>query len=445
MAKVKTAELSFTQTMHKAKHFLSNTLSRLNKVFQITCALFIGILPIFAGNILFDEQSWYQGRYINYFQIRLTLHFIVACIVIGLWAYKKVSEKNLKAPIVGFGIIVALLIYNMLIAQSQGILLTKLHLASTWNLFEFLVFWAAVGIALTHILQEKSTQRILIPIIVSNLLFQVAVASAQLIEQGPAFSSFLTAFGQPPRFESFTYVGIHIFPRVYGTTPHPNILAAIMTFFAGIGLFLSTSRLQKIVITLLSGFIVVGTLSRTGIMAFSIVIAIFLLQKLSFRYLQKANWLKKPLILTVALLLFYVLSGIMIAFLPHEAVPLPYFLESRAMLQDAYVRFMVQFPHIWVFGTGFLGSIPLLFQQYDTLPFSLLLENSFLFDVPHHFGTLLHNELGIIGCTSIFILIARWFSRNFAEHAENKNLTLFLAVLLGIFLLFGTFDHFLIY
>jgi hypothetical protein len=318
--------------------------------------------------------------------------------------------------------------------------------ASTWNFIEFLVFWFAFGIVLRKVIIGSFSKKYLFLAILFSLSLQLILGTFQIFLRQPVLPQIFTPFGQPPFFESFTYVGSAIFPRMYGTTPHPNILAATATLFSAIILFLDSSRLRGILAYFIALAVILGTLSRTGMIAIACLTILFLGRKFFSNQLKHRKFFSNTRLLTIFLLGFFLISGVFISVLPHDTINLPYFIESRAKLEDAYVRFMVMFPNLWLFGTGFLGTLPLLYQNYTSLPFPMLLENSFFFDIPHHAGTLLHLELGLPVCALLFWVISRWFV-DLQNHISIKKRDTYVFVLsLGLlFMIFGVFDHFLIY
>ncbi|GEM_PF-6730866 len=396
-------------------------------------SLFIASFPFFIGEIISQSLAFRHGSYINYFQVRITLHFVlsVILIIIGLIRIFNVgSHFDLKKiPSYFWGISLTfftLLAWNIYLSSSAP----EFILLSSFHLVEFLLSLVALFISISSLnIVSAYTKRL--PSITKGMLlpvitFQVALQSLQMVNSAPVFGSFLKLLGQPIVFESITQIGIDTFARGYGTTPHPNILACIYLFFLAL---LFGQKRVSIIDSLILVLISIGvflTLSRIGI----IVLIIFIIIKLIRHYLPKEPTLsfKRGLESVVSFLCFSIIATPLLLLLQNN---LPYFISSRMRLLESYSSLF----HIMPSGTGFSLSI----EKSITAGLTPIWGGHLLLEPVHNIGLLLLTEIGIIG-SILVILFVYLLARK--TQIDRSRYWIYFLVLVS---LFGAFDHFLLY
>lgn len=423
-------------------------LLQLNKALRqhyvlILSVAYIATLPLYIGEILTTDAAYIFGKYINYLHIRVTLRFLLGTILLGaiLWKNKAFLKEWAKKYRFFITSGILFLLYASIIPFFNGALTTMsnfsaLYTASISNLFFTIVNLIAVVCATIQVLQ--SAQRYhgkIAGTLATSLALQGLFAVNQFLAKGPWLPDVHTWTGQPAVFTSNAFWGITEYFRIYGTTPHPNILATILCFFLVIIFFLAIPKTYKVAIAAGIILLILGTLSRVGIAASICVTALYLTRHWTDKLTVRNSKLAVPLIVSSIYLLPLLLSHIPIAF---SAFP---FLESRRIIATLYNELLTNTPLLFAHGTGFVLSIPTLLATSKELPTSIIWGNQILAEPPHNIAQLLLVEFGIIGTGLISLIV--YASATLVEIRKIPKwiiLSLFL-----LLLLWGSFDHLLVY
>lgn len=440
------------------QHLLQNSFFTKFPFLDVVCAVYIFFLPVFGGKILTDSLSWYQGMYVNYFQFRITLHLILAIIVLSvfIWHFWK-RYVTQKVIILSLLALTFFCIYNFCI--------TNLHYSvdfafvSTFKLFELVITATALVITIIvftkSVIDNKNKQLFIGAILISGVL-QLVLSIIQVLIGKPLFPELLYILGQPKVFESYTFVGVNVLSRAYGTTPHPNILAGIMVFFSL--LFVIDRRVfwQKFLLLLPFVAVIALTLSRSGLLALVAGVSVIaIIQEFwSKKWMQNmTKILQNDYFLAIRTLLILI-TGTLLTLLLGKIENLPYFFETRIVLLRSYLGIIMNKNILGIlFGNGFLSSIPQLVKESANLNTSLIFHNSFLIEPPHNGLVLLINELGVIGTATIFIggfYLFHWAFSIIGENKEDQKKETSRLTALKVSLVFVTsilllLDHYLIY
>ena len=262
---------------------------------------------------------------------------------------------------------------------------------------------------------------------VASSVFQALVGIAQYIIQhnlGLRFlgESILNVDGQSV---AVVVANSHKYLRAYGTTPHPNVLGAILMVGLWAALWLYFTRLRhrgKILAAyaiILVAFLL--TFSRVEIavwiIATLVMVAIFWIR-------QKRKDFLAPLILTMLIGLAF--TGI---FWPQVHSRLQLSTDDEAVAQRVfYAKIAGQSArHHLIRGIGIGQFVPNLMRALPRYP-------AVVYQPAHSLYLLVLNEMGLPGLIVLLIFLGFWFS------AQRGNP--YVIVGMTVFLVLGLFDHF---
>jgi len=393
--------------------------------------LFLALLPFNIGKILTDDLSYAHGRYINYFQTRITLLFLVGLILVGsVFLNNLIQKKNRKSIVALFCLIISLVIWNLYLSSSVPAFI----ITSTIQLMQFVVVSMGTIIALAVVSKDIAKgesgdfSRFGKYILAGVTGLQVLLQSLQILNTGPIFPSLLKFLGQPIYFDSFSQFGEWTLHRGYGTAAHPNILGGV--FLVYVAVFLTQKNrtlIDWITITLLSLGILL-TFSRATIAVLIIFIVIYMT-----KYLPRISDLSHiSLKNTVTVVLGFTTGVCLLLSDFFSQLPLiPYFLSSRiALLKSASALFLL-FPT----GTGF----GLLIERSIHNALTPIISGRLLLEPVHNSILLPIVELGLLG--SLLLLFLYYFLLR-KTSLTKSDIWIYLVVIVTVI---GAFDHFLIY
>jgi O-antigen ligase len=399
---------------------------------QVVSLFFIASLPLFIGEIIANSHAYLLGKYINYLHIRITLTLILALVVCVAYILQKKPQKDLiiflsisaLAPLV-----TSQPIYGL--SREIGAPFFPLYIASIFHLTAFFTTAGAFFIATKTILtSEAFLHKSFFKVISISLVFQLIFGIFQYFSNGPFAPSYLAWLGQPTEFTSKSIIGIFEYTRLYGTTPHPNILAGIIVFLNFLVLSLEVPKKNKLLFGIASIVLLVGTLSKTGILAFIALIFVYLLRiQLEKITLPKLLYWAIPLLLTIAV-------GATALFPETSAT----FVDSRVMIQSLYLELLQKFPHFLLTGTGFTMSIQTLLFHAKDITQTVIWGNQILAEPPHNILLLMLVELGLPLTTVLVGGLWVIWKQNWQSLYKWQYIALVLIVLI-----LGSFDHYLVY
>ncbi len=416
--------------MHSKLHQLRNFVLT-NTLFTISLA-FVFLLPFFAGKIISDSQAYIFGQYINYLQIRITLHFLLALLTIFVAYKEKLSIiKDLRPlSIIFLIIIIVASIHGARIGQTTGqellYAITGLSNAFIWG-----VTFIGFIIALHTLLSDTQRHLAIAAAIAIIATFQTMLGALQSFFASPIFPSILSKLGQPLEFTSFSYIGTTIFSRAYGTTPHPNFLGAIFVLLFILLLGLQIDKYKKLAISIVLFIGTILTLSKISVFAIFITLLLYI----SRNVLAKVN-------IKIAFIAIFSLATLVatIFITPNFSSSDESFLASRGIITTIYLKLLELRPELLLMGTGFKFSIPTFLANASQLETTIIYINRILAEPPHNVLLLLVVEFGIP--LTILLLAALYFfvQKNFNFLPQWQKMAL-----LSIITIFGAFDHLLIY
>lgn len=395
-------------------------------------------LPFNIGKVIYTESAWLDGSFVNYFQVRITLAFILSIILIVarlLFAKKDVFSTSL------IWILCFFWIYNILSNLISGSN-PQFLLVSSINLFEWLVIGYALLISIAAWSKNKYQYLGIIGLATVSLL-EICIQIAQIITTNPVVPQVLSVLGQPVKFTSFTYTGIDIFTRGYGTTAHPNILSAIMNFFLVLILSARIKSLQKVLFVLVPIVCVALTLSRAGILCTVLIISLYAFTKFGKSIIKRAgDFVRKYFALLLFLGSFVlVLIAILVQLFLKNYIN-SYFLTSRGLLLDQYFAIITSSPAQFLLGSGFLSSIQKLHNMNSFIPSTYM---QLINEPPHNILVLLLTEFGIVGVSTFILAIVFILTKIKKQKFFTADSFFLLLGILMIILVIGSFDHLLIY
>ncbi len=341
--------------------------------------------------VLENNQANILGYYSDFTSISLYISFICILIFIGINIYRQIINKSVK----GISIILLSTFALLIIYQSQlnleamtsfyytlriscALLLGYLVYKSPTPLkYKTIILWICVLLGATQgliaLIQFLTQQSIGLHILGESPLAVTMYGVAKVVSRGT------------------TYI------RGYGTSPHPNILAGILSIISLLNLYLlnNTSQLkQRIILNLFYTLMVIGlvtTLSRGGIAAFIIsTIAWIVLntyRKKSILFMRKL-WLVPIVIILFASLFspWIVSRGTLSG-------------ESSTFRQLYNYEGVKIIENNWLIGSG-PGTN--LFQMTESLKDRLE-----YWDIQpiHNFWLITWSELGIIGLIITFFIL----------------------------------------
>lgn len=395
--------------------------------------LFLISIP-FQTRYVFYSPGWAFNEWQS---ASLYLTDVLLGILFGFWILNRTETKKIFLKhdwllifFVFFSFLSAFRTFDRVIGLYQSIKLAEFVLfyfyISKYALFRFNIFSAAKAVIVGGV-------------------FQALVAIAQFLSQA---SIGLKYFGESvlspnlPGVASFFINSGEKVIRAFGTTPHPNILAAylLVCLVAWYFLYLQSYRQQGRHLHILYTFIVYGlilwglfyTFSRVVIFAWLVIFTIGLIV-IFMHYRGSINYRKFTHIALVTLVV-----GSLFLFLhwPETIARISIATEDEAVqLRLLYARESVKAGINW-FGIGLGNFVPWLMEIDPNLP-------RYAYQPVHNIYLLIYNEVGIIGASFLVIFFAGLFLKSF--HLEVKPLSRNGApmLILGAILFIGLFDHFL--
>jgi len=402
----------------------------------VVILLFLFSLPFYAGQIISTAPAQIFTHYINYLHIRISLHLILS-LVLCFFSLRDVSFKKFAIKIFYFFLlasVVSLLPMHTVSVQYQ-LPFWLLIGTSVFHLAEFLLKATAFLFVIEYLLKITDTWRkdLVVWCILLGSLIQSMFVLGQRIIGGPILPTWLSWAGQPPEFTSKAIIGIFEYSRAYGTTPHPNILAAVAVFYLLTLLCLGVRKKIVLGISVLLLGIVLASFSKIGLLAFVTIGVIYQLRT------SLANLKVRASTILMLLSLANIAIIIMTQIIYHYHIPVPY-LESRAVIQQLYLELIGLHPLQLLTGTGFVMAIPNLLANTASLGTSLFWYSRILAEPPHNAFLLLIIEFGL-PITGLFLWMI-W------GQVKSWAVSLLPWQILSILLLitaFGGLDHFLVY
>lgn len=281
-----------------------------------------------------------------------------------------------------------------------------------------------------------------------SLALQLVFSLWQVATQTSLFGQLFTFLGQPAKLEAFSFIGTDKLARAFGTTPHPNILGGILGFYCLLIIGSSLKTQIKTLLFLLTGFLLLLTLSKTAIFATLIGYGVYFLQRSKLGKKLSLFVINYP-ILTVVLI--NLIGTILLVFiLPY--IFTDYYIETRTILINAYSELFRINGIFMLSGMGFLTSIPMLFRHSSNISQNLLYSGNLLVEPIHNTLLLGILELGFPFILLIIVALKRFavdigllpqkrteIKREALEHfALNASLLVYIAIIL-------TFDHYVLY
>lgn len=404
---------------------------------------------IFLFSISFQTRKilWYSGWKFNEWQsfslygTDMLLGLLLLC-----WAVNsKFTIKDLRFKIHDYFLFIFLAIAGISIISSGDPMLSRLQWA---KLLEFTVFYYYVS---RYALAKFGLANSFLAILIGGL-FQAGIAIAQFVSQS---NLGLKYFGESVLNKELPGVASFYLPtgekiiRAYGTTPHPNVLAAslLLAMFAFYFLYFY-SRLHgedngsKNKLLLLSYCVMLfaffSTFSRVAVFiwfvsfcARSIIIRIFRHYRLVFG--TKEGRRRIAFILIANLIVIVLFSSLYF----NEIVS-----RSNVNLEDQAVKLRIFYnkealgTHINYLGVGMGNFVGWLKEKEP-----LLL--TYAYQPVHNIYLLIYSETGILGLAS-FVLFLIFLIKDFILRTRLKK-SYHLSALIFLFslLFIGFFDHFL--
>jgi len=422
--------------MHKQLQQLKEFLDKFGIFYS--SLLYICLLPIYSGNIVSPSLAGYFGQYINFLHIRITLHDLVALLVV-VFFYRnadKAINQHKRLLLVCIALVALSLFPVRLLSEQLGVSFLMLEVTSSAHLFSFLLNATALILASSALLAISTTKKagLIMWGIGAISVLEGLLVLGQILIKCPLFGTLLTWTGQPAEFTSKAIWGIYEFARAYGTTPHPNIFAAIMVFY--VFLVLATAINKKItpLLVCLLSTLVIATLSKIGAAALVLVLLCYASQNL----LSKLPLLTTRVFWSSTLIGYLSIIAVNLGIFISQ-VSMPY-LQSRAVIQQLYIELLAYRPYLLLTGTGFSFSIPTLLQSAPLLQTSTVWGSRILAEPPHNILLLLVTEVGILGTVLVLWYIHSIGNGTFSTLAHWKRVAL-----LSIIILFGGLDHLLAY
>lgn len=417
-----------------------------------TSLLYLIALPIFSGEIISSGLAQQFGPYLSYLHIRITLHDILALAVLYFFlrkpntlvnsALSRDTNKAARRRVMMIGLLLLLTILpsifsQYILARSLSISPLMILLLPTVHLLSLLLNLSAFFISCRTVLLATVQNRVLfLKFLFIAIVLQLVICLGQLFLRGPILGSVMRWTGQPEVFTSKAIWGIYEFSRAYGTTPHPNILAAIGTFYAYLALSLHPPRKLLFALLFAISVMITTTLSKLGLIALAGVFVSYAFRSFFSRLSPSFSTVKIAPALFTLLALSLVVEWAAFTF---QWSP-PYF-QSRAVIQQTYVELLVGNPFMLLTGTGFTLSIPTLLTHAPQLATSLVWGSRMLAEPPHNALLLLLVEFGAIGIGVGTVLVTRFLRLISLPSLENWEKI----ALLCLLAIWGGFDHLLIY
>lgn len=251
---------------------------------RIQYYIFLLILFFLPSNLFlkfFEQSAYIHGILVDYFlpKLFITDILIASLFIISIFVDKKeqIAKKTNKHLVIYVFLLLAVLLRSFL---------TKYNIAS----LSFILPLLTSGYFFFFLLNHKSfLQNIKTSLVLSfTILFQALLGVYQFISQHSLFGYM---FLGEPTFAPYTQLARTDFGGIsrvlpYGTLPHPNVLAGILTFYMLILILTANKHTMKkpygtfICFSLFIGFIcLLLTYSISAIIAFLLASALFLISK----------------------------------------------------------------------------------------------------------------------------------------------------------------------
>ena len=338
--------------------------------------------------------------------------------------------------LIGFFVVSALSIFN------SGIV--GLSLYQLLKLAEFISFYFYLRSAFGKIYKFREV----LMVIIASGIFQAAIAIAQYLKQG---SLGLKLLGESPLSVNATGVAVFIadgvkYLRAYGTTPHPNVLAAwlFLAIFAFYNYYLYFYPIDKSYfgkfLLICQPVLLVGlffTFSRTiiGLWALGAAIRVLLLFKKSLH----GFWVATRRYVVAIVIITLVTSSLFAAFFwPQVKSRALISTEEEAVTQRVFynkIASSVATAHP-ILGVGIGQFVSQLIIKLKHWPANI-------YQPVHNIYLLIASETGLVGL-ALFLLFLFFIFYNFIQQARlHKAYQYSFLILAASFLVMGFFDHFL--
>jgi O-antigen ligase len=336
----------------------------------------------------------------------------------------------------GFFIVSALSIFNSRIVGLSFYQLLKLA--------EFIGFYFYLRSAFGRVYKFREV----LMVIITSGIFQAAIAVAQYFKQG---SLGLKLLGESPLSVNATGVAVFIadsekYLRAYGTTPHPNVLAAwlFLAIFAFYNYYFyfyprDKSHLGKFFL-ICQPVLLIGlffTFSRTiiGLWALGAAIRILLLFKRSLRSFLMAT---RQYAVTITVITLITGALFTVFFWPQVKSRALISSEEEAVTQRIFynqIAGSVTTAHP-LLGVGMGQFVPQLMTKLKHWPANI-------YQPVHNIYLLIASETGLVGL-SLFLLFLIFVFYNFIQRTKLHKAYQYSFLILALsFLIMGLFDHFL--
>lgn len=363
--------------------------------------------------VLENNQASILGYYSDFTSISLYISFVFVLIFISINIYRQILNKDVKViSIILLSTFALLLIYqNQLQIEAMTSFYQTLRISCALLLgylvyksptplkYKTIILWICVLLGATQgliaLVQFLTQQSIGLHILGESPLAVSMYGVAKVVSRGT------------------TYI------RGYGTLPHPNILAGILSVISLLNLYLlnNTSQLkQRLILNFTYFLIIIGlatTLSRGGMVAFLISTTVWVVlnyyRKKSILFIRKL-WVVPVTIIVCGIILspWIVSRGT----LSGESSTL------RSLYNSEGLKII---ENNWLIGTG-PGTN--LFQMADRLKNGL---NYWDIQPIHNFWLITWSEMGIIGLIITFFIlkgvILSWIKIFSRENTDQKGET----------------------
>lgn len=348
--------------------------------------------------------------------------------------------KDLKTLILNSGFLL-LLFFAISALSILNSHMFGLSLYQLLKLAEFIGFYFYLRLGFGKIFSF----RMILLVIITSGLFQSVIAIAQYIKQG---SLGLRLLGESPLSVNASGVAVfiadsHKYLRAYGTTPHPNILAAwlFVAIFAFYFYYLYFDRGKNSMIlvayaTMLFAFFF--TFSRTIIGLWSFGTIILVLAIYFNKNFKNIDPQIKSRAGTLVIATLIVVATFSLLFWPQVKSRIHISAQEEAVTQRVFynkIAGSVAVSHPLI-GIGIGQFIPAMMTKFKHLP-------AIAYQPAHNIYLLIASETGFLGLATFLAFLASIFWRFFRQ-ADFKKLHTFLLLIFSCsFLVAGLFDHFL--
>lgn len=397
-------------------------------------------IPFQTRKILYSP-GWYYNEW-RAISIYATDLILVTLFV--FWFFN--SRPELRIPrlkrydlfLVGFLIAAAISVKNSSDFYSGFFLWLKL--------VEFALFYSYIK---TYAIHKFNFIKILQVLLLGGV-FQAVIAVLQFLKQGSLGLSFLGESVLGPHISGvaafFIESGEKIM-RAYGTTPHPNILAAylFLAIFSFYFLLLYQKQNTAYHRLLTAGYVVmlVGfffTFSRTIIFLWTVGVSARILISYfteRFRHQFWDNELMRAQILKVVLITLIASAIFAVIYWPEIYSRLTISSEEEAVRLRAFYNEESLKGGINLFGIGPGDFTGWLMEQNPNLP-------SFVYQPVHNIYLLIYSEVGLVGFVLFLFFIGGLLYEFFKKVRIRKMWDYSFLLVIASVLMIGLFDHFLL-